>query len=173
MMEKNFFKEQIIKRQPSTKDLLMKIGIVLAAVVLSLASFTFLGMFGPVGVVVALFGAYWLWQRTNKEFEYVFTNGELDIDTIYNKSQRKRTFSCDIKDFQICAKVNDTQYANEFSRAEQTLDFSSNSKDAQPYAALLDYKGKKTKMIFEPNEKILEAMRFYIPRQLKWKKYVG
>lgn len=172
-MEKSFFNEQIVKRQGSTKQTLLKAGIVIGALILSFIAFRFLSMFSPIAIVAILFGAHYLWQRTNLEFEYAFTNGELDIDTIYNKTGRKRSFSCNVKDFQLVAKLEDSQYANEFSHVQQTLDFSTNAKGSKPYGGIIDYKGKKTKVIFEPNEKILEAMRYYIPRQLKWKKYVG
>lgn len=170
-MEKSFFKEQIVKKQANGMDMLKKAVIVIVAIVLSFFSFIFLSVLAVVAVAAIWFGAWFLLQRTNKEFEYVFTNGDLDIDTIYSKSRRKRSFSANIREFETVAKVNDSNYASEMRNFQEVLDFSSGANENNTYAAMLTYNGKKTKMLFEPNEKILEAMKHYIPRKLKWKKY--
>lgn len=169
-MDKNFFIEQLVKKEKSGKDVAIKGLIIFGAVVLTIASF----LLGGLAVFIAAavwFGAWFLLQKTNKEFEYIFTNGDIDVDTIYSKARRKKSFSANVRDFEIVAKVTDQNHAGELKNFEQVLDFSSGTNEKNTFAGIMIYKGKRTKVLFEPKEKILEAMKYYIPRQLKWKKY--
>lgn len=170
-MENNFFKEQIVKKQNTPKDMAMKAGIIVLALILSILAFMFLRSLAVIAVAAIWFGAWFLLQKTNKEFEYVFTNGDLDIDTIFSQSRRKRSFSSNVRSFEIMCNINDNNYASELRNFEQVLDFSSSGDGKDTYAAMLIYDGKKTKLLMEPNEKILEAIKHYIPQKLKWKKY--
>lgn len=170
-MDKNFFIEQLIKRETTPKDMALKVAIIIGGVVLSGAVALLVPALSFIIIAGVIFGAWYLLQRTNKEYEYIFTNGELDIDTIFSKTKRAKSFNSEVRQFQIVAKVDDANYAGELSKYDQVLDYSSGTNEKSTYAAILTHKGKRTKMLFEPNEKILEAMKYYIPQKLKYKKY--
>jgi hypothetical protein len=98
------------------------------------------------------------------EFEYSLTNGELDIDKIINKSKRKRLMTVDTRNFEILAPKTQ-KYNNEFNKkCDTVLDVSSQKNPA--YFAIFNTKNGKTKLIFEPTDKMLEAIRLYIPRKV-------
>lgn len=167
----NYFKEQLVKKEVSGIDMAKKVGIIALALVLVVVSSALLKQFGVIAMLAIVYGAYYLLQRTNLEYEYIFTNGDLDIDVIYSKAKRKSALNIKAKDFDIVARMNDKKFEHEFTRFEKVLDFSSGKVKDNTYVAILSHEGKRTKMIFEPNEKILEGMKMYIPRKLKWSKY--
>ena len=109
-------------------------------------------------------GGFYLNSFLKIEYEYVFTNGELDIDIIYNRSRRKRIFSSHVNKFEIMAHVEDMNHAGEFHRAQETKDYSSGKVGPDSYAFLINYNSKYTKFIIEPNEKMMAAIKGSISR---------
>jgi len=159
------FKEQIVKRQPTAKDALKRVGLVLAVVVLAIITLTFIPPFAPFIILGSGFGAWFLMGFLKVEYEYAFTDGELDIDIIYNRSRRKRAFSAKVNDVEIMAHVEDRMRQGEFQGAAETLDYSSGVVGNETYAFLLNYKGKRTKVIIEPNAVMLKALATVLTRR--------
>ena len=159
------FKEQIVKRQPNSKDNLKRVGLVLAVIAVTFVSFVLIPPLAPVIILAAGFGAWFLMSFLKKEYEYAFTDGELDIDVIYNRSRRKRLFSAKVKDFEIMAHVEDKMRIGDFQGAVETLDYSSGVVGNDTYAFLTNYKGKRTKVIIEPNAVMLKALATVLTRR--------
>lgn len=172
----DIFKEQLVKREPTSKTTLIKAGIIGAAVLLIiiLGAFTripLVSTFLPIIFVLVIGGAYFLFTMQNIEYEYIYTNGELDIDRITNKSRRKRVFSSDIREIEVMAHIEDKNFESEFKNLEQTLDFSSGKIKPNTYVARLSYNNKMVKLIIEPNETIIDAMsKTLTPRKFHIKK---
>ena len=171
------FIEQIVKKQNEGKDFLIKLGITLVGVILAAAIFFLLLTPFPykeyVGMIVFLIFVgvlYYTWyivSGLNLEFEYIFTNGDLDIDKISNKRKRKRMTTvrmtrvesmeeCDLR------AINKEKYdhfynATSWSRAANMWCMEYTNRD-----------GERCCLVFNPSEKMLEAIRkFYRPRTYK------
>ena len=163
----DIYKEQIIKRKPTTKTTLYRAGLILAVALVFIAGTAFLGGWGTTLALIAGFGAYFAMGFLYVEYEYTFTSGELDIDIIYNKSRRKRLFSGQVKDFEIMAHAEDKIHAGDFSNTQETLDCSSGEVSDDTYAFLTNYNGKRLKIIIEPNEMMFKAIASSLtPRKL-------
>src|SRR5690554_5559375 len=99
------FLEKIVERKKTSKDTLISIGIVLAIPVafIVVVNIPFIGQllrgFELIILVGLVYGAYHLIRSRNIEYEYIVTNGELDIDMIMARKKRKRIFSASSKDF--------------------------------------------------------------------------
>ena len=159
------FNEQLVKRQATVRDKFFK-SIIIFNWILLFTILTFLLNF--IGIVISLgigYGAYILLSRLNKEYEYVFTNGELDIDVIYNKSTRKRVFNGYVKDFEIMAHVEDKSHINTFSAADERNDYSTGIVSDNSYIFLAKYNNKRTAIIIEPNEAMLGAISKVLTRR--------
>ncbi|HEX3030256.1 MAG TPA: hypothetical protein VHT34_13385, partial [Clostridia bacterium] len=63
--------------------------------------------------VGAIYVAYYLATSKNIEYEYIYTNGELDIDRIIAQKRRRRMFSTSCKNFDIVAKKGSDMYTEE------------------------------------------------------------
>jgi hypothetical protein len=159
------FKEQMIKKAPSRKDTLIKAALIAAAFLLAAAAMLFLPTFMPIVAIAAVFGVYYAFSMLNKEFEYIFTSGELDIDCIYGKSRRKRKFSCDIKEAILMTHASNGDGDNEFSASKETIDCSERGVGPDTYYLLAIYQNKRVKVIFDPNEKMLAAISPYMGRR--------
>ena len=93
------FFEQIIAVKKNGKAVAAIIGIWLAAFIVCFLLIMFMGFLGTFSLLLAagaLFGAYKLCTRFNLEYEYIVTNGTMDIDKIINKSSRKRILSFEL-----------------------------------------------------------------------------
>ena len=159
------FNEQIVKRHGTFKDSLMRVGIVVLILVIFFVSFLLLDTFGILIGAAAVFGDMYLMSFLNVEYEYVFTNGELDIDIIYNRARRKRLFSTMVKDFEIMAHVEDKAHMGAFGSAQETINCHSGEIGPSTYAFLATIKGKRAKVIFEPNDKMLKAIGLALSRR--------
>ena len=164
---KDVFKEQLVKRRPSTKIIMAKVGLVAAAIFL-MVLITFieaLSLFFPILWAVIIFAVFILFRRLNVEYEYILTNNELDIDAIYGKSRRKRIFSTSVRDFEAFRQVGSTEMQHSFAAATAKEDYSSGAGgEAAQYEFLVAYKGKKMRIIFEPNEDLLSSIIPHLKR---------
>ncbi len=166
----DLFKEQLVKKEESKKDLFKRACIVSAACVLALIMFIlFKGIPSTPLIIVIAIGAVYLIGRTNIEFEYIYTNGTLDIDCIYNKSKRKNVFSAEVYDFEIMAHINDETHLNEYKNLP-IKDFSSGGIYGNTYVFVTYFKGQKMRIIFEPNKEIVDAMYIIMTPKKLFKK---
>ncbi len=100
----------------------------------------------------------------NKEYEYSFVDGELDIDIIYNKSRRRRVFTGSVVEFEIMAHYNDNEHLKFYERFP-ARDFSAGKISESTYVFVTAYKGKKARFIIDPKEELLEAIRRSMQQQ--------
>ena len=163
------FKEQIVKRKQTTKNTIIRIVLIFVVTMVFFISFIAL-MLGPLAVLLtagAIFGALYIHSFFVVEYEYIFTNGELDIDIIYNRSRRKRAFSAHVNTIEVMAHVENKNHIREFDSSQETRDYSSGAVTESTYAFLIPFGGKRLKVIIEPNEKMLAAFKTAIsPRKL-------
>ena len=166
------YKEQIVKKKPTTKDMLIRVGVIVAVVLLFfiVGSIQFLQAFLIFIMAAVIFAAFFLFSYLKVEYEYILTNGVLDIDAIYNKSRRKRLFSGDLREIEVMAHLEDKMHTGDFKSAQETKDYTSGVHGKNTYAFLTRYKGKNTKVIIEPNEAMMQALGAVIPKR-KFFKY--
>jgi len=168
------FKEQMVKKVHTGRETAIRFGIVALAIVFVFAFALIIpfaqGFLPFLGLAVA-FGVYVLISRRNIEYEYIFTNGELDIDVIYNKSRRKRLFSSSVKQFEIMAHVEDADHRHALSNASKTKDYSTGIVSPNTYAFITSYEGERLKIIIEPNDMMIKAFSTVLtPRKLHKKR---
>lgn len=159
------FKEQLVKRNGTPKDTAIKVCLAILVALLGLMSFLYLAHFGVFIIFALGFGARFLASYLNVEYEYIFTNGELDIDIIYDQARRKRLFTAHVKSFEIMAHIDDKNHEHTFNSAQETRDYSSGKPGPNTYAFITVLEGKKTKIIIEPNDKMLKAFSGTLTRR--------
>ncbi len=96
------FAEQLVKIEFKGKLKSMVITIWVCCILLA-AGLILYSLINPnssiINIIIAaasLFLGYFVTSKANTEFEYIFTNGEIDIDRITNKKKRQTmaTFKC-------------------------------------------------------------------------------
>ncbi len=172
----DMFAEYMIRRVLTGTDKLLRVLYVLAALALSagiayISLFTgkFMIMIWFLIVVALWYGCYLLIRRQNIEYEYTFTNGELEVDIIYAKSVRRNLVSVRAADITHCARRDDARFDQEYDRVPEhllLLSAVSERPGAKVYYADFLYNAERTRLLFEPNKKIIEMMQKYNPRRI-------
>ena len=157
-----FYTEQLVKRNTAVKDKLLKV-LLIVLIILSLP--LVLGYkFGFILLVLLVAVTVLVFMRTDVEYEYLYYNGDLDVDIIYRKSRRKRVFSMNVNEMEMLAPADSIEVKH-YDRVK-TEDYSSGRKDADKYAMIVSKNGAKVRIIFEPNEKVVEDLFYKAPRKV-------
>ena len=167
----DIFLEYIVSRKKGTKEILKIAGILLAMLILLTAStILILTPLSGISFLLAagvIYGAYYLITAQNIEYEYIVTNGEVDVDRIVNRRKRKRIITVHSRTFDIVAPVGSPEHrGEENSNVTQVIDASSGYDNGKAYFAIFSKDGQRFKLIFEPTEKMLDAFKTFIPRNV-------
>lgn len=159
------FHEQLVKVKLNAWSYIMMVLIVISALFLSAFLFLY-SLEIPILVLLVvgvIYGAVKLLSLFNVEYEYIITNGTVDIDKITAKSSRKRVLSFECKDILRSGKYNPKSAP--VTGAEATL-VCCTSDDPQAYYLLVSAAGKKKLLIFTPNDKMKAGIRECAPRNM-------
>ncbi len=169
----DIFNEQIVKKTKSPLELLLLMLIYLAGftvgMLLILFGLTFAINFIFTFIILAGVLFYFtikVGTNLNLEFEYSVTNNLFDVDKITAKSRRKRLVSLDIKAIDDIGVYTIEKYK------DKNFDLKVNAvgnpgQDGIMYIVTRHPTKGKTLVIFQPNEKIVEALKKSLPYNLK------
>lgn len=169
----DIFLEYLLDKKNTAADMLKKIGVVLAAVVVMILVMNILALFGsaliayvPIALAAVVYGAYLLIRNFNIEYEYIFTNGELDIDVIKSRRVRKRLTSLNTKNIELMARRENDVYKRDFENEAIAKKYDAIYDPAKGdiYCVLYSVDGVRTLLSFQPPEKLVDAMKKLNPR---------
>ena len=156
------YTEQLVKQNASSTMMFKKIGLIIAIIICALIAIVV-----PVLVIIpalGIVGLIYLWRRwSSVEYEYLYFNGELDIDRIMGREARKRLISISAKDMEVLAPTGSAQLQP--YQSLKVYDCSSKT-DNKTYEIVAKLKDQNVRVIFEPNDTILQGMRLYAPRKV-------
>lgn len=159
------FFEQIVAVKKNAKLIVALIGIWLLALLLCFLVFMYSGYIGSIFVLLMagiIYGAYKLSGMLNIEYEYIVTNGTMDIDKIVNKSSRKRLSSFELSSVSRLEKFNMALLNN---IDKKNLVIACNEKDDGAYLMVYEKEGKSAEyIVFSPNEKMQSAIIKFLPK---------
>lgn len=161
-MGNDVFNEQLVKKEKTVADLMQFSLIWAVTAVLSIVVNLFIPYVGMMIAVLIIWAGLHFSGKVNKEFEYIFTNGDLDIDIIYNKAKRKRAITLDTTKILEMKKVADKERSKE--GFDKILDYSSGKPSDNLYALIYHVDYKKARIFIEPNDAIRKAIYQYAPR---------
>lgn len=158
--------EQLVEKVKTGSDIarmvLVSLGLILGA-----SAFMFLSIyFGISALVIFSVGllalGVWLVSGMNVEYEYIVTNNEMDIDKIVGRRKRKRMITIDL------SKADDFggYPPKEDIDADTTVHATSGLEKNAHYLLVQHDDYGKVKVIFNPNEKLREAIAQELPKAL-------
>lgn len=163
----NLYFDEIHKGGKDTKSMLIKAGIIAGGILLLLIfgflTFTQFGQFAFLFFCGTIFGMYYLLKYRSKEYEYIFTNGEIDIDIISGRISRKRCCTIKPQDVEVIAKYSDEEYKKQQRSVVKTLDLSSGIKE-KCYILVVNLNHTKMMLIISPSERLIEAWKPYLKK---------
>lgn len=160
-MEQVYF-DEIHKRGINGKTVFLKTLIVCGCIVLCPVLFILGGPFGLALAAAVIYGAYYLFQKLNCEYEYIYTGGEVDIDVIYGKARRRRLITLKPRQVEFMGKAD--KYLAEYRKRQdiqKILDFSDGNPQAQ-YLVIVNSNQLKKLVLFSPSERLVEQIRPYL-----------
>ncbi len=164
----DIFVEKIVARKKGLKENILSVVLIVISVIIAfMAAITI----GPRGIVVLLvagliFGNWYIISALNVEYEYSITNGEIDIDKIINKRKRKKMFTAECKDIEVMAKITSKKYNESIATVPKKIIAVSSMESPDVYFAMLNIKGKRALIYFEPNEKMMKTLKGIIPGKI-------
>ncbi len=148
------FCEQILKQSMDGKRIAIIVSTVAAALVLSAVSlFFFMWMFFPIAALSG-FGIYWVASMQSWEVEYAVTNGDIDIDRIIARRDRKKIVRVRGEKIESLLPVSMIEPTQKFDRVVMAA----RSKSTATWAFTYQGKMGSTLVLFEPNDEVLEAL---------------
>ncbi len=158
--------ELLVKKKRTATDTILKTLLIALTVLAFLAGLliTPLALIVFVGLLVL---DYFKLPGFDLEYEYLYVNGELDIDKIMSKQKRKRVGSFDMKNVEMVAPVKSHELDYYRNGKVKVVDYSSGEENANVYAMLVKDDKEQKMVLFEPNQAILDDMRRIAPRAVK------
>ena len=158
--------EQLVEKRKTGPDIARMI-LVSLVLILGASACMFMAIyFGIMVMVIFAVGllalGVWLVSGMNIEYEYIVTNNELDIDKIIGRRKRKRMITLDL------TKANDFggYPPEEDIDADTTVHATTGYEKNAHYLLVEHLEYGKVKVIFNPNEKLREAIAQEVPKTL-------
>ena len=101
----DLYSELLVKKESTAKDGIMKYGLIVLTALAVLAGIFVNPLILLVAVVLGI-ACYFVIPKTDVEYEYLFVNGEFDIDMVMAKSKRKRVKSFNLSEADLVAPLN-------------------------------------------------------------------
>ena len=162
--------EYIVKKRNGGKELGLRALIIVAAIALFII-FMMLGFvmpnFSMITILLAagsLYGGYILITNMSVEYEYIVTNGEMDIDKIIAKRRRKRLNTVNARTFERFGPFKESDHAGE-TYSNRVYACTAPDDPGCYFAVLTHQTMGRILLVFSPNDKVLEHLKSYIPKQ--------
>ena len=158
----DYYTEQLVKRSTPGWTVLIKALLILATAISVVL--TVMLPFVVIAPVIMVCVDILLFRRMDVEYEYLYVNGNLDIDKIMAKAKRKRIFEMQIENLEVIAPAGSSEL-RQYQRIKAD-NYGSRTPEAKSYEMIVLRNGEKRKIIFEPNQTILDGMRMMAPRKV-------
>lgn len=168
-MYNDVFVEQLVKHKLRLKNILIKVLAIVVTVFITLTVWLIAPTYSYIIFTAAVLLAYVVFRSQDYEFEYIYTNGELDVDRIVAQRRRKRVMSTDCRSINVMApeKPENEHLVRKYDIV-RTVDYSSSPKsEGRWFFVFTGGSGAQVKVIFEPGKRLLEAMKNELKDKVK------
>ncbi len=164
----DIFVEQIVKKESTGKTMALKIAIITGVVAICVVAICF-AVIIPLTLLLAagaVYLGYFLVTGLNIEYEYIVTNGEIDIDKIIAKRKRKRLITVKADSFEKFGLYEDAELI-ENGVVIVRADGISYDNAPKYYADFAHQNYGQVRLVFSPEEKVIDTIKPYLKRQVR------
>lgn len=171
-MMDHFMEEVVIKRNRTFNDILFMLSNVVMVVCALLAFMMLSTLLSNFHILILLFVlvnggiAFLLFlyrDRLRTEYEYTFTNGDLDFAKVFNNQKRKTLGTMRVKNVDAFGPVD----SNEFRKLINMPDLKRRNwflnREANLYYFYYQKENVKNIIVFEPSEELVDMIKKYLP----------
>ncbi len=165
----DLYTEQLYKKRKSTLEWALQILVFLACIIGSVAIMMFCSVLSDkfglflgtlIVVILAYFSFKYQWfQQFDKEYEYLYFNGDIDFDRITAKASRKRIVSMKAADVTRFGKYRESIRSN--IPFDKIIDVTSGY-ETENTVCFMTFKHREmgnVLLIWEPKQEILDDMK--------------
>ncbi len=171
-MMDHFMEEVVVKRNRAVQNIAhafatvtMVVCAIMGMIMLNMLMYN-LSVIAVVETVIVIGFAVLLFLRRDRlktEYEYTFTNGELDFAMVFNNQKRKSLGTMRVKNVDAFGPVD----SNAFRKFLNTPGVKKRNwflnRDAKLYFFYYQKEQNKNMIIFEPSEELVGMIRKYLP----------
>ena len=177
-MMDHFHEEVVVKKNRLFNDVLYMLAnvvMVICALLTFMTLSTLLSNFNFVILAFVLINgaiAFLLFlyrDRLRTEYEYTFTNGDLDFAKVFNNQKRKTLGTMRVKNVDAFGPVNSEQFNKLINMPGIKRRNWFLNRDSELYFFYYQKESEKNMIIFEPSEEMVEYIRKYLPRGVQVK----
>ena len=164
------FFENIVKHYKTPKEKLVDVSIFAGGILGAVLAFTIfssmmLHAIGAVAAVVVLVFAFRAIALDRWEYEYIVTDGVMDIDKIIAQRKRKRILSFDARNCEIIAPANAGNYFGDYKNLP-LFDYTAYPTHEGNYFAVFERAGSRICVLFQPTEDMVQMFKSCNPRNV-------
>ncbi|AGK96237.1 DUF6106 family protein [Clostridium pasteurianum] len=162
----NDFYEQFVGRKDSRLYNYIKF-LMYATSFIALVFFAIMKIIGFIIFAVIAVLIFVARRKLYVEYEYSFTNGEIDIDKIIDKNNRKTAANFQIRDIELMAKAESDFVKSSDFKYDKELNCYNNCNNSDIYSILTVCNQEKLRINFGPDKKFIEVCFSMNPRKVK------
>lgn len=159
----NSFYEMAVKSKPMT-DYYLKMAAGFFVILAGILAFPFISGISFLVVVVGVWILYAFGGDCKVEYEYTFTDNEVEIAAVLNAQKRKELYSFGMDKVTMIVPKGSQRIENE--QIKKIRDYSSKQDDAKVICMVVDTGNGKHLVILEPNEKALAHIKTYAKNKM-------
>lgn len=154
------YSEDLVKGKSGlVNNIMFSLSILL--ILVGISSTLFMPGIGISVVILAIVMLMFSVSKRNVEFEYIITNGDVEIAAIYNKSTRKNKYSFLLDEINYIAKYNSPRIDGEISQGKikTTHNFTDGNIDDNTYGFVVEKSGIKELVVLHLSEKSTDIFK--------------
>ncbi len=168
----HFLEEIVIRRKRALTELLYYLsnGIMVLSALIGMWMLTnLLSNFSLMALVITLvFGGgavllYLYRDRLRTEYEYTFTNGELDFAQVFNNQKRKNLGTMRVKNVEAFGVVDSNQFRKLINMPGLVRKNWFLNRDAELYYFYYQKESARNVVVFEPSQEMVTTIKKYLP----------
>lgn len=168
----HFMEEVVVKRNRGLQDVLYVLSTILMVVLAAFAMFgiqMLLANFSIFMLIEALIYAaiaVFLFMRRDRlrtEYEYTFTNGDLDFAQVFNNQKRKSLGTMRVKNVEAFGPVDSNEFRKLINMPGLTRKNWFLNRTGNLHYFYYQKESNKNIIVFEPSAELVEMIRKYVP----------
>ena len=160
------YKEILVKKNSRPTDGLIRIGLI-ALTVLAAAAGLFVNILLLVPAIALGVACYFLLPALDLEYEYLYVNGDIDVDKIMNRQKRKRAASFDLEELEIAAPTGSHELDSYLNGGNTKIaDYTSGGENVKSWTIICNHNGERKGAMLELDDTVIADLWRRAPRKV-------
>lgn len=156
--------ESSVKRKETIATYAIRV-LMISAVIFAFF-ISFYNLFTLVISILLIVGVFYFFPQLKVEYEYVFVDGQMDFDKILGNNKRKTDLRIDFEQVEIMAPQGSSELNSYINMDLKRKNYTSRDPDVNPYVIIYRKGNTGYRILFEPNEVMIKAVRQKVPRKV-------